>query len=174
MVRQDKIDTVKNLEESFKSTAGVVLTEYQGLTVEQITDLRAKLRSVDCEYKVVKNTLATIALKNMGFEDFSKNFTGPTAIALQNGDVAGSAKVLLDFSKENAKLKLMAGLLDGKVLSSDQVKHMAALPPRDVLVAMLLGTMQAPIRNLAGVMQGTIRQVVTALDAVRKQKEEQK
>jgi large subunit ribosomal protein L10 len=170
MATKEKEMLVGELTEKLKNNQGVVLTEYQGLTVAEISELRAKLRAQKCEYKVIKNTLSKIALKNAGFEEFSKMFEGPTAVAIQNGDPVTSAKVLVDFSKDHAKLKIMAGLLGNKILAAAEVKALAALPSRNVLIAKMLGSMNAPITGLVNVMQANIRNIVYVLDAVRKQK----
>jgi large subunit ribosomal protein L10 len=101
MPNKEKETLVQDLTEKIKKNNGMVLTEYQGLTVAEISELRAKLRPVKCEYKVIKNTLSKIALKNAGLESFAKYFSGPTAVAIENGDPVSAAKVLIDFSKEH-------------------------------------------------------------------------
>jgi large subunit ribosomal protein L10 len=172
MPKKEKEIAVQELTDKINKNKSVVLTEYQGLTVAEISELRAKLRPLGCEYKVIKNTLSKIALKNAGLEEFSKLFSGPTAIAIEQGDPVAPAKILIDFSKEHAKLKIKAGLLGDKILSSDEIKSLASLPSREVLLAKLLGTMNAPITGLVNVLQGNIRNLVYVLEAVRKQKEQ--
>ena len=152
-----------------KHNNGVIVTQYQGMTVVELSELRSKLRAHKCEYTIVKNTLGAIALKNAGLESFAQFFEGPTAIAIENGDPVASAKVIIDFTKEHAKLKIKAGLLGARVLTAADVKALAALPSREVLIAQILGTLQAPIANFANVLQGTIRKFVYVLDAVQKQ-----
>lgn len=170
MATKEKELLVKELTEKLKDTSAVVVTEYQGLTVAELSELRAKLRAIKCEYTVVKNTLGRIALKNIGLDEFTGNLGGPTAIAIQKGDPVGAAKALLDFSKDHAKLKIKTGLLGTKVMSVAEIKALAALPSREVLIAKVLGTMQAPISGLVNVMQGNIRNVVYVLEAVKNQK----
>jgi large subunit ribosomal protein L10 len=126
-----------------------------------------------CEYTVLKNTLSRIALKNAGLESFAENFNGPTALAIENGDPVAAAKVLIEFSKEHAKLKLKAGMLGDKVLSIQEIKSLASLPSKEVLIGRLLGTLNAPMTNTVNVLSATTRSLVYALDAIRKQKEQQ-
>jgi large subunit ribosomal protein L10 len=123
-----------------------------------------------CEYKVVKNTLSKIALKEAGLEEFAKHFEGPTAIAFENGDTVGPAKVLIDYSKEHAKLKVKAGLLGTKILSFNEIKSLASLPSREVLIGKMLGTLKAPMYNLVNVLQAVPRNMVYVLEAIRKQR----
>ncbi len=170
MGRKEKELAVQELSEKIKNNNGIILTEYHGLTVAEVSELRAKLRPHRCEYKVVKNTLTKKALKDAGLEEFNSYFVGPTAIAIENGDPVSAAKVLVDFSKDHAKLKLKAGFLGKKVLSVEEVKSLASLPSREVLIAKALGAMQSPITGLVNVLQGTIRNLVYVLEAIRKQK----
>jgi large subunit ribosomal protein L10 len=170
MPTQKKQQMVEALGEKLKDTNGVILTEYQGMTVAEISELRSKLRTLNCEYTVVKNTLASIALKKLGMDEFAKQFTGPTAIAIHRGDAVGATKVLVDYTKDHAKLKLMAGFMDGKVLSAADVKVLASIPPKNVLIGKMLGSLQSPMYGLVNVLQANIRSVVYVLDAVRKSK----
>jgi len=171
MPRKEKELLVKDLTENIKSTTGVILTDYQGLTVAEISELRAKLRPLKCEYTVLKNTLSKIALKNAGLEEFSKHFKGPTALAIEKGDPVAVSKILIDFAKEHNKLKIKAGLLGNKTLTIEEIKSLASLPSREVLIAKLLGTMNAPITSFVGVLAAVPRSFVYVLEAVRKQKE---
>ena len=168
MVKKEKELKVEELTNKIKRNSGIVLTEYQGLTVAEISDLRSQLRNIKCEYTVVKNTLSRIALKNVGLEDFSKYFEGPTAITIENGDPVAPAKILMNFAKTHAKLKIKAGVLENKVISASEIKVLSELPSKEVLIAMLLGTIQAPIRNLVNVLAANIRSIVYVLDAIKK------
>jgi len=171
MPRKEKELIVSGLSDTMKTMSGVVVTDYQGLTVAEISELRAKLRPLKCEFKVLKNTLSRIALKNAGIEGFEEHFHGPTALAIEKGDPVSVSKVLIDFSKDHAKLKLKAGLLGKKLLTPADIKSLAGLPSREVLVAKLLGTMNAPITNFVGVLAAVPRSLVYVLEAVKKQKE---
>ncbi|SDF85044.1 50S ribosomal protein L10 [Sporolituus thermophilus] len=172
-VTSEKQAIVAELKEKLANTKGAVITNYRGLTVAQDTKLRRKLREAGVEYRVVKNTLTRIAAKEVGLEGLEPYLEGPTAIAMSYADPVAPAKVISDFIKEN-KLQVMeikAGLVEGKVIDVDGVKALANLPPREVLIAQVLAGMQAPIAGLVNVLQGTIRNFVYVLEAVRKQKE---
>jgi large subunit ribosomal protein L10 len=170
MAKKEKEALVEELTAKLKENSGVVLTEYQGMTVAEISELRAKLRPLKCEYAVVKNTLSKIALKNAGLESFAGLFTGPTAIAIEKGDPVAPAKVILDFTKDHAKLKIKAGLLGKKVLSPAEVKALAALPTKEVLIGKLLGVLQSPMYGFVNVLQGNIRSLAYVLEAIKNQR----
>ena len=171
MPRKEKELIVDDLSNKINTTNGVVLTEYQGLTVAEISELRAKLRPLQCEYKVIKNTLSRLAVKKSGIADLEKFLKGPTAVAIEKGDPVSVSKVLIDFSKEHTKLKLKAGLLGGKILTPADIKMLASLPSREALIAKLLGTMNAPITSFVRVLNAVPRSMVLVLEAIRKQKE---
>lgn len=172
-VTQEKIQTVAEIKEKLSSTKGAVLTNYRGLTVAQDTKLRRKLREAGVEYRVFKNTMTRIAAKEAGIEGLDTYLEGPTAIAMSYTDPVAPAKVISDFVKEHKlqALEVKAGLVEGKVINADSVKALASLPPREVLIAKALGSMQAPISGLVNVLSGSLRNLVYALEAVRKQKE---
>ena len=164
---------VANLKEKIGAAKGAVLTTYSGLTVAQDTQLRAKLREAGVEYRVVKNTMLRIATNELSIEGLEQYLEGTTAIAISATDPVAPAKVISEFIKENKlkALEVKAGLVEGKVIDAAGVKALAALPAREVLIAQVLAGMQSPIVGLANVLQGSIRNVVYALDAVRQQKE---
>lgn len=172
-VTAQKQEVVAELKAKFADTKGAVLTNYRGLTVAQDTQLRRKLREAGVEYRVIKNTMTRIAAKEAGIEGLDVYLEGPTAIAISVTDPVAPAKIISDFIKETKTqaLEVKAGLVEGKVIDAASVKALADLPPREVLIAKALGSMQAPITGFVNVLQGTIRNVVYALDAVRKQKE---
>lgn len=140
---------VAEIKEKLERAQGVILSEYQGLTVEQDTELRKKLREAGVEYRVYKNTLVTLAAKELGIEGLEKHLQGPVSIALGYEDPTAPARVLAEFAKANKKLELKAGYVQGVVYDTAQVKELAAIPPRDVLIAKLLGSFKAPLSNLA-------------------------
>ena len=158
---------VKSLAEKFKTMKGLILTEYHGLTVEEISELRSKLRSLNSEYAVVKNTLSEIALKDIGI-DAGNNFSGPTALVIENGDIVSPAKVVFEFAKTHTKLKVKAGFLEGKFVDSAIVERLSALPSREVLIAKMLGSMNSPITGFVNVLAANIRGLVNVLDAAAK------
>lgn len=172
-VTSEKQAIVAELKERLVNTKGAVLTNYRGLTVAQDTKLRRKLREAGVEYRVVKNTMTRIAAKEAGLEGLDAHLEGPTAIAISFTDPVAPAKVISDFVKENKldMLEVKAGIVEGSVIDAQGVKALAALPPREVLIAQVLAGMQSPIVGLVNVLQGSIRNLVYALDAVRQQKE---
>jgi len=172
-VRTEKKEIVKELKDKLLATKGAVLTNYRGLTVAMDTKMRRKLREAGVEYRVVKNTMTRIAAHDAGIDGLDKYLEGPTAIALSVTDPVAPAKVLADFIRENKLqvLEIKAGLVEGKVVDVDGVKALASLPPREVRIAHLLGTLQAPIAGFVRVLGGVPSNLVYALEAIRKQKE---
>ncbi|MDR3071188.1 MAG: 50S ribosomal protein L10 [Endomicrobium sp.] len=164
-VKNQKI--VKDLSKKLRAVKGLILTEYHGLAVEEISELRSKLRSFDSEYAVVKNTLSEIAFKDVGIE-VDKKFLGPTALVIENGDIVSPAKVVVDFIKTHAKLKIKGGFLEGRFISAEVVEQLSALPSREVLVSKMLGSMNAPISGFVNVLSANIRRFLTVVDAISK------
>ncbi|MDR1926830.1 MAG: 50S ribosomal protein L10 [Endomicrobium sp.] len=160
-------EIVKRLTEKFKLMKGLILTEYHGLTVEELSELRLKLRSFNSEYAVVKNTLSEIALKEAGIEA-GKNFCGPTALIIENGDIISPAKVVMNFARIHTKLKIRAGFLEGKFVDASVVEKLSMLPSREILMVKMLGSMNAPITSFVNVLVANIRDLVTVLDAIVK------
>ncbi len=172
-VTSEKQAVVAELKEKLSNTKGAVLTNYRGLTVAQDTKLRRTFREAGVEYHVIKNTMTRIAANELGIQGLDTYLEGPTAIALSYTDPVAPAKVISNFVKENKlqALEVKAGLVEGKVIDANGVKALASLPPKEVLIAKMLGSMQSPIAGLVNVLQGSIRNLVYALEAVRKQKE---
>lgn len=175
-IRPEKQAAVASLKEQLSTAKGIVLTGYKGLTVAQDMKLRAKFREAGVSYHVVKNTMVRIAANEIGLEGLDPVLNGTTAIAVSAEDAVAPAKVIYDFIKENKLektevLTIKLGVVEGKVISVDEVKALASLPPREVLIAKVLGSMQAPISGMVNVLQGTIRNMVYVLDAIRAQKE---
>lgn len=168
----DKVAAVAEIKDKLSRAQSVVLADYRGLNVAQATELRKQLREAGIEYKVVKNTLTIIAARECGLDGLASLLTGPTAIAFGYDDPVAPAKILSEFAKANKDLELKGGVLDGQVMNVEDVKALADLPSREELLAQVLRGMQAPIAGFVNVLQGTIRNFVYALDAVRKQKEE--
>ena len=160
---------VKNLTEKFKTMKGLILTEYHGLKVEEIAELRSKLRPLASEYAIVKNTLSKIAFKEIGIEA-SENFSGPTALVIENGDIISPLKVVVEFSKTHAKLKIKSGFLEKKFVDSSFIVKLSSLPSREVLITRMLNGLNAPITGLVNVLVSNMRGFVKVLDAIiRKQ-----
>ena len=170
-IRPEKASKVAELKDLLTSSKGVVLVNYCGLTVAEDTELRAKMREAGVKYMVAKNTFIRIAAKEAGIEGLDSVLEHNTALAFSAEDPVAPAKILNDFSKDHKALELKAGVLDGKVIAVDEVKALAELPSREELLAKLVGSMQAPISGLVNVLQGTIRNFVYTLEAVRQKKE---
>ena len=171
-IRPEKQAAVAGLKEQLSSAKGAVLTGYRGLTVAQDMKLRAKLREAGVTYHVVKNTMVRIAANEIGLEGLDPVLNGTTALAVSADDAVAPAKVIYEFIKENKLentevLTIKAGLVEGKVINVEEVKALASLPSREVLIAKVLGSMQAPISGVVNVLQGTIRNAVYVLDAIR-------
>lgn len=164
MDRSKKEALVAELRETFE-TAGVVVVAHQtGLTVPQVSDLREKARGVGAGFKVTKNTLARLALKGTKYEHLSDQFTGPTAIAWSE-DAVAAAKVVIDFSKTNDKIAVVAGGLGEKSLDADGVKALASLPSLDELRGKLVGLLQAPAGKIVGTLQAPAGQLARVFGA---------
>ena len=147
--RQLKEAKVSEIKEKLEKAQSVVLTSYQGLTVEEDTELRKTLREAGIEYKVYKNTLVTLAAKELGHEGIVPFLEGPVSIAFGYEDVTVPARILSDFAKNHKKLELKAGIVAGEIYDADKVKQLAAIPPKEVLIAKLLGSFKAPLSNFA-------------------------
>ncbi|MDO5287094.1 MAG: 50S ribosomal protein L10 [Actinomycetia bacterium] len=165
MARPDKAAAVATLKEQFSSSAAVVLTEYRGLKVKDLKELRRSL-GADATYAVAKNTLTTIAAREAGVEGLDEHLSGPTAIAFINGDIATVAKGLRDFAKTNPALVIKGGVLDGRVLDAESVKKLADLESREVLLAKLAGAMQANLSKAVYLIAAPLSQAARALGAL--------
>lgn len=155
-VLEEKKQIVASMSEQFKTAVSGVFVDYCGLSVEEDTQLRNKLREAGVEYKVIKNTLARFAAKEVGFDELDPILNGPTSLALSMTDEVAPAKVIAEFAKTHEQLEIKAGFLDGKVLQLDEVKTLAATPNRETLLAKLLGSLNAPISNLARTLQALV------------------
>lgn len=147
--RQIKEAKVLEIKEKMEKAQGIIFAKYQGLTVEEDTELRKKLRDAGVEYKVYKNTLTLLAAKELGFDNISSKLTGPLSVAFGYEDPATPAKVLNDFAKTHKKLELVGGIVQGEIFDEAKVKLLATIPSREVLIAQLLGSFKAPLSNLA-------------------------
>jgi large subunit ribosomal protein L10 len=170
--RPDKVAVVEEVKQKLADADGVLLTEYRGLNVKALADLRRALRDAGGEYKIYKNTLVRLAAQDAGLE-IDDLLTGPTAIAFVGvradgsaGDVAAVAKALKDFAKTNDSLVIKGGVLDNQLLSADDLKALAELPSRDVLLAQLAGAFQAPMAKFAGLLAAVPRDFAYGLQAL--------
>jgi large subunit ribosomal protein L10 len=172
--RLAKETQVDGFKESLNSAQAAILAQQSGITVEKITEFRAKLREQNIFFKVMKNTLAKRAIQDTSLEGLKDYLSGPNILAVTKDDPVGMAKALVEFAKqEKEKLVIKAGVLEGKLLDAKEVVALAAVPPREVLLARLAGSLQAPYAGLVYTLSGVLRKFVYALEAIRSQKEEQ-
>lgn len=140
---------VLEIKEKMEKAQGIVFANYQGLTVEEDTELRRKLREAGVEYKVYKNSLTALAAKELGLDSIETHLVGPLSVALAYEDATAPARVLNDFAKTHKKLELKAAIVEGNIYDSKEVEKLAAIPSRDILISKLLGSFKAPLSNLA-------------------------
>ena len=168
MPRQEKVQQVELLTEKLKKAKVAVLTDYRGLTVSQMEELRAKLRGADVEYRVVKNTLARLAAVESGNDGFQEALKGPVAIAFGYDDLGAPSRLIAEFVRSTRlKLEIVGALAEGRVITPEQVRSLADLPSREVLISQLLGTLQSPIAQLVGTIQAPVSQLVSLLEAYK-------
>jgi large subunit ribosomal protein L10 len=170
--RAEKQVLIDELTQKLNQSQAAFLTDYRGLNVARISELRNQLREKDAEYRVDKNTLARIAARQSGNEELVDHLNGPTALALVYGDPAAAAKALVGFAKDEDALELCGGVLGGTYLDGDGLKRLAELPSKDVMRATLLGTMNAVPGGLVNVLSGVMRQAVQVFNAIKEQKEQ--
>jgi large subunit ribosomal protein L10 len=167
MANAEKTTAVAELTDKFRTSSGAVLTEYRGLTVAQLSELRGSLRG-NATFSVTKNTLTKIAAREAGLGDTIESLlVGPSAIAFVNGDVAQAAKGLLDFAKAHPLLVIKGGVLDGKAITPQEVGKLADLEPREVLLAKLAGAMKASMAGAAATFNALPTQMALLADALR-------
>ncbi|WP_053206282.1 50S ribosomal protein L10 [Jiangella muralis] len=170
MARPDKAAAVAELADEFRASNAVVLTEYRGLTVKQLTELRRSLGG-NASYAVVKNTLTKIAAKEAGISGLDDYLSGPSAIAFVKGDPVEAAKGLRDFAKANPVLVVKGGLLDGAPLTGEEITKLADLESRDVLLAKLAGAMKASLQNAVSLFNAPLAQTARVVEALRQKVE---
>jgi large subunit ribosomal protein L10 len=168
MARPEKVEQVNLLTEKLRTAEVAVLTDYRGLSVGQLQELRGRLRSQEVEYRIVKNTLARRAASDAGHERFQDLLKGPIGIAFGYGELGVPARVLGEFTRQTRiRLDIVGGLVEGRVMNPDQVRQTADLPSREVLLAQLLGTLQSPVSQLVATIQAPVQQLVGLLEAYR-------
>ncbi|MEI6108761.1 MAG: 50S ribosomal protein L10 [Actinomycetes bacterium] len=165
MARADKAAAVAEITEEFRASNATVLTEYRGLTVGQLKQLRRSLGE-DTTYAVVKNTLTKIAAKDAGVEGFDDLLVGPTAIAFIKGDAVAAAKGIDTFAKENPMLVIKGGMMDGKILTADDIKKLAKLESREVLLSRIAGAANATLAKAAALFQAPLSQAARTIAAL--------
>ena len=166
--KEQKAEQVELLTEKLKKAKVAVLTDYRGLKVSQIQELRGRLRTADVEYRVVKNTLARRAADAAGYAALESELKGPIAIAFGYDDLSLPARLINEFVRATRlKVEVVVGLVEGRVFSPDQMKQLADLPSRESLIAQLMGTLQSPVAQLVGIMQTPLQQLLGVLEAYK-------
>lgn len=171
MAKKEKIDEVNELREIFKSDCGLIFTDHSGLKAEDAVRVRDRLIEINSYLKIIKNTLALIAAEDV-FKDINikEILKGPTSIVVSSKDIISTAKVISDFSEELDALKIKAGILENKLLSSEEMEKLAKLPSRELLLASLMISIKSPIIKLINILDSLTRGLVLVLDAIREKK----
>jgi large subunit ribosomal protein L10 len=175
MPTQAKIEQVAELTRRFSEAQSIFITDYAGLTVEQITRLRRNLRNNGVRYVVAKNTLMRIAAKEAGYDDLERYLVGPTAIAFSRSDASVAAKILYDACKEFDKInkpEIRAFYIDRQPFRASDAERLAKLPSKEILLSQLIAAIEAPIAGLVGTLDAIIRELIGTIEAVAKQKGE--
>jgi large subunit ribosomal protein L10 len=170
MSKTERQETVETLTAELRESPNLYVTDFSGLNVLRMTEFRRRLRAAGVRYIVVKNTLAQRALAANQVTALDQHLAGPTGLVLAGRDPLAAAKVLTDFQKEFEKPAIKIGLVDGKPVTPEQVRRLAALPSREQLLGQLAGAFQAPLAQFAGAMNGMLYQMVGALEALRAQR----
>ncbi len=163
--RAQKEKFVEELKQKLENTEVVILTDFRGLSVAEQQELRRKLREASAEYKIAKNTLIRLALRDLNRPVPEELLTGPTALTLIHDDIAGPAKALLDFAKEHDTLAIKGGLLGNRAIGREEVEDLAELPPKEVLLAQLIGALQGPAATLVQTLEAPASELVRTLQA---------
>ena len=164
--RPEKVAVVDEVKSRLRESDAAILTEYRGLTVKDLAQLRSSLREMGTEYKIYKNTLVRFAVRDLDLADLEQSLTGPTAIAFVKGDAAAAAKSLRDFAKTNPKLVVKGGVLGDKLLSAEEAAALAELPSREVLLSQIAGLFAQPMQQFAGLLQALPRNFAYGLKAL--------
>ena len=159
-------EVVRGIALDLQKAKAVVLVDYRGINVAQDTELRAALRNAGIRYRIVKNSMTRFAVKEVGLDNLEQYLIGPTALATSDTDALAPAKLMSEFAKKIDKIKIKAGIVEGKIIDVKGVDSLATLPSREVLAAMALGALNAPINGLVNVLNGNIRGLVSVLNAI--------
>ncbi|HPY43903.1 MAG TPA: 50S ribosomal protein L10 [Clostridia bacterium] len=170
---ENKVLKVSQITDRLNTSKSMVMVDFKGITVEEITALRVKFREAGVDYVVLKNSLMKRALNNQGITELDELLVGPSAFAFGMKDEVAPAKIISEFIEQTKsdKMTIKAGIIEGKVVDTNAVIALSKLPPREVLIAKMMGSLNAPITNFVGVLSATLRSLVYAVDAIRKQKE---
>lgn len=172
MNRSEKEQTVEELRETFNQSTSVILVEFTGINVQDVTELRDRIRKAGSQYKVVKNRLALLAADHTPVTELKEHFHGPTAIAFTQNDAVALAKALKEFSRNRSGMTLKAAVVNGEVLSVARVEELAEMPSREALLGKLVYLLNAPLTHLASALQSPLRNLTSGLKQLADQKEE--
>ncbi|HNQ86701.1 MAG TPA: 50S ribosomal protein L10 [Deltaproteobacteria bacterium] len=172
MKREEKEQLVQVLHDELDKSQAVFVTDYMGLNVERITKLRRDISGAGGSYQVVKNTLLRRASEGTPVTGIGQFFTGPTAIAIAHSDAVAVAKTLVNFAKDNEQLEIQGGILGERPMTAADIQELAKMPPREVLLARMLGSLNAPVSNFVGVLAAIVSQLVYVLKAIENKKRE--
>jgi len=168
---KEKEKVVTEIRERIKDSRLIILTTFSGLDVEKITNIRSSLREVGGRYQVVKNTLIKRAARETVLESMEKYFQGPLAVIFSDGDPIKPCKVLREFTKDHTQVEIKGGILDNKVISLDEIKELAVLPSREILLVQFLSLLKSPHQKIVRVLGGVPQKLVRVLDLIRQKKE---
>lgn len=168
IIRKEK--QVNEIKEKLTKVSSAILTDFRGLTVKEITDLRRQLKAANIDYKIIKNNLMFRAVKESNMDTLSSYLQGPTAIAFGLDDPTIPVKILINFIKEYKKLEIKAGIIQGRVFNAEELTQMSKLPSKEILLAQFIGGIQAPLAGLVNVLSGTIRGLLNVLKAIEEKK----
>ena len=172
MLKPEKVELVAKLKERMEDSSAMLLSDYAGLTVEQMNKLRKNLRENEVGYLIAKNTLLKLAADSIGSEynKLAEHWKGPTAVSFSSGDPTVPARVLYEFAKGNEKPVFKAGIVDGVIYDSTQLTQLAKLPTKEVLLGRVVGAVTSPLTSLVGTLDGIIREFIGTVDAIAKAK----
>ena len=165
-----KEDSVSNIKDYIQEKKNVIFTDFRGLSVDQITELRGKIHDVSSNFKVIKNNYAKIAFKEAGFPEVDEFMIGPTAISVSDTDAGPLSKILFEFAKKTT-VQVKGGVVNGKIFSIDELEAVSKLPGKEQLIAMLMSAMNAPLQNFVYVINGVTTKLVRTLKAVAEKKQ---
>lgn len=171
MVKEYKVNRVKELVERLQEKNNIVLTNYSGIKVKDLTELRKRLREKDVDYKVVKNNLLKRALQEVGVKEIDEHLKGPIAVAFTRNDLSDLTKILKDFKKEQEKFNYFLGIMDNEVFEEEYLHRIAALPSREVLIGQILSLINAPVTNIAMVLNQSIAALPRSIKLVAEKNE---
>jgi len=168
--RDEKEQLVQVLHSELEKAQAVFITDYMGLTVERLTKLRRDVKGAGGSYQVVKNTLLRRASEETSAKGIEQFFVGPTAVAIAKTDAVAVAKALVNFARDNEKFEILAGMLGARAITAADIQELAKMPPREVLLARMLGSLNAPVSNFVGVLSAIVSQLVYVLKAIENKK----